>query len=87
MIKIEVITAVFLVFFMTFSYGNINKTKHHTYEEMLEIMGEIKTKCPQISYLYNLTGPPDTTKKGKNLAVIVLSEYPQEHKPGSHLVI
>lgn len=77
-------TLLFLSTFLLFSLtlGSIDKTKHHTYEEMLEIMEETKRKCPEIIHLYNLTGPSNTTKNGHHLPVIVIAASPERHKIG-----
>ena len=55
---------------------------HHNYEEMLDVLKSINRKCPEITYLYNLTGHPDHTIQGRKLAVIVISDHPEEHKAG-----
>lgn len=56
--------------------------KHHNYEEMLELMSEVHRRCPDITYLYNLTGHPDTTVQGRHLAVLVISDHPDRHEIG-----
>jgi len=58
-------------------------SKHHNYEEMLGVLNEVHEKCPRISYLYNLTGHPDHTTKGRKLAVLVLSDNPESHEIGN----
>jgi len=57
--------------------------KHHNYEELLGILKEVHEKCPSISYLYNLTGHPDHTTQGRKLAVLVLSDNPENHETGT----
>ena len=56
--------------------------KHHNYEELLGILKEVHEKCPSISYLYNLTGHPDHTTQDRKLAVLVLSDNPENHETG-----
>ena len=57
--------------------------KHHNYDEMLAVLSEVHEKCPNISYIYNLTGQPDHTTEGRKLAVIVLSDNPDSHETGT----
>lgn len=56
--------------------------RYHNYEDMLDFMQRVHQKCPDITYLYNLTGHPDKTVEGRNLAVIVISDDPQRHEVG-----
>ncbi|KAK2174649.1 hypothetical protein NP493_786g00015 [Ridgeia piscesae] len=57
--------------------------KDHDYDQMLDAMEEVHQKCPNITYLYSLTGgKTNRTVLGKRLAVIVLSDNPQIHELG-----
>lgn len=56
--------------------------KHHNYDEMLELMAEVHRRCPDITYLYNLTGHQQTTVSGRRLAVLVISDHPDRHEIG-----
>jgi hypothetical protein len=58
--------------------------KHHNYEEMLAVLEAVHRKCPEITYLYNLTGHPDHTIQGRNLPVLVISDHPSQHEVGKH---
>lgn len=55
---------------------------HHNYVEMLAAMKAVHRKCPEITYMYNLTGHPDRTPQGRHLAVLVFSDKPEEHEVG-----
>jgi len=56
--------------------------KHHNYEESYKILREVNRRCPKVTQLYNLTGPPDQTTEGKKLSVIVFSDNPNVHETG-----
>jgi len=56
--------------------------RHHNYAEMLAALDAVHSKCPDITYMYNLTGHPDHTIQGRNLAVLVISDHPEEHEVG-----
>lgn len=55
---------------------------HHDYVEMLRVLESVHRKCPDITYMYNLTGHPDTTVQGRHLAVLVISDIPADHEIG-----
>jgi carboxypeptidase E len=57
-------------------------SKHHSYDDMLAVLQSVHRKCPDITYLYNLTGHPDQTVQGRNLAVLVISDQPEKHEVG-----
>jgi len=59
--------------------------KHHNYEDMLAVLDAVHRKCPDITYLYNLTGHPDSSTQGRRLAVIVISDQPDQHEIGKKL--
>ncbi|ESO01677.1 hypothetical protein HELRODRAFT_112638 [Helobdella robusta] len=56
--------------------------RYHNYEEVHQILRDIHQKCPDITYLYNLTGSQNTTTEGRTLAVIVISDKPEQHEIG-----
>lgn len=56
--------------------------RYHAYEDLVDFMRRVNQKCPDITYLYNLTGHPDKTVQGRNLAVIVISDNPRKHEVG-----
>ena len=56
--------------------------KHHDYEDLTAVLIEANKRCPDVTYLYNLTGEPDTTWEGRHLNVIVFSDKPEQHELG-----
>lgn len=56
--------------------------EHHDYTHMLQVMEKVHEECGDVTYLYNLTGHPDTTWQDRNLAVIVFSDNPTVHELG-----
>lgn len=62
--------------------SKIDVAKHHTYEEMLQVLNEIHERCPEITHLYNLSGRINVTLRGHHLAVIVFSDNPTVHETG-----
>ena len=64
------------------SSGADQWAKHHNYEEMLAVLDAVHRKCPDITYLYNLTGHPDSTIQGRRLAVLIISDQPDQHEVG-----
>lgn len=56
---------------------------HHDYVAMLQVMKDVHEKCPDITHLYNLSGHPDHTTQDRKLAVIILSDNPEEHETGN----
>ena len=63
--------------------GAVELSHHHDYQQMLDAMQEVHEKCPDITALYTLDGHPDTTIQGRKLAVIILSDNPKQHEPGT----
>ena len=55
---------------------------HHNYEEMQEVMRQVHEACPDVTYIYDLEGPPSRTVLGKKLTVLVFSDNPREHEVG-----
>jgi carboxypeptidase E len=62
--------------------GALSEGKHHNYVEMQRAIGRVHQKCPDITYVYNLTGQPDETVQGRKLTVIVFSDHPKVHEVG-----
>ena len=62
--------------------GAAVELKDHDYNQMLNAMEEIQQKCPNITYLYSLTGDTNRTVGLRRLAVIVLSDNPKVHELG-----
>ncbi|KAI0239944.1 Carboxypeptidase E [Lamellibrachia satsuma] len=60
--------------------GAAVELKDHDYNQMLNAMEEIQQKCPNITYLYSLTGGTNRTVGLRRLAVIVLSDNPKVHE-------
>lgn len=50
---------------------------HHNTEEMFDLLDRIHSKCPDITYLYDL---PLKSVEKRPLRVIVFSDNPQEHE-------
>ena len=67
---------------------NTEITKHHDYEQMIHVMKDVASECPDITYLYNLTGNgmKNTSVEGRELAVIVISDNPGEHELCKHFI-
>ena len=61
---------------------NTFEFKHHTYDDLTAVLNDVHQRCPDITYLYNLTGDPETTWEGRHLNVIVFSDHPEEHELG-----
>lgn len=59
--------------------------RYHNYDDLLDFIQRVHQKYPDITYLYNLTGHPDKTAEGRNLAVIVVSDNPERHELGMRL--
>lgn len=59
---------------------------HDSYDNMIKKMKAIHKKCPDITYLYNLTdrNGNDVTSQNRKLAVIVFSDNPSKHEIGKN---
>lgn len=64
------------------SRGLCFEFKHHNYEETYKILRDVNRRCPKITQLYNLTGPPDQTTEGRKLSAIIFSDHPGVHEQG-----
>ena len=64
----------------------VSDVRHHNYEEMLRAIDTVHRKCPDITYVYNLTGNPDHTVDGRKLTVIAFSDQPKKHIIGKYLL-
>ena len=52
--------------------------RHHDNTELLEILEDVHSRCPEISDVYELS---ETSVRGIPLAVIVLGKQPSKHTP------
>ena len=52
--------------------------RHHDNTELLEILEDVHSRCPEISDVYELS---ETSVLGTPLAVIVLGKQPSKHTP------
>ena len=59
-----------------------NLAQHHNNDEILDLMLQVHDECPNITYVYFLEGPSNTTALGRHLPVIVFSDNPQQHELG-----
>ena len=79
---LPIITAVLAAQIVDEDKGSTFEFIHHNYEDLTAVLKDVHERCPEITYLYNLTGDPDTTWEGRHLNVIVFSDNPQEHELG-----
>ncbi|XP_029650505.1 carboxypeptidase E-like [Octopus sinensis] len=52
---------------------------HHNYDQMVALLDEVHSKCPDITLVYN---PPGHSVEGRNLTVIEFSDDPGKHIAG-----
>jgi len=58
---------------------------HHDHKQMIKLMHEIASECPDITHYYELEdakGQVGTSTEGRQLAVIIFSDNPEVHEDG-----
>ncbi|KAF0298301.1 Carboxypeptidase E [Amphibalanus amphitrite] len=78
MAQLRVVTALAAIAAAAVSPGETFVFRHHDNTELLEILEDVHSRCPDISDVYELS---ETSVRGVPLAVIVLGKQPSKHTP------